>query len=143
MLHRRLYLLATAAACLIVVVIGCTAPGFEKTESSEVAAVEMLESQAENNYTRFGSLVQGCETARDTFFDCMVENVEPYFTRPPRSVRAGLRQLVPRVGPTCQRWLRAVLRGLETKRIFDATVYEDLDAAAGACRRESLAKGSR
>src|SRR5918997_6044476 len=134
MSRRQLYVFGTAATSLIVVVIGCNAPGSEKTESIEVAAIEELRLQAETNYTRYASQVQECEAARDTFFDCMVENVEPYVTRPPRSVRPGLRQLVPRVGSTCRSWLRAVLWGLETKQIFDATVYEDLDAAALACR---------
>jgi hypothetical protein len=143
MLHRQHYIHATAAAYLAFVVIGCSASGFEKTDRAEAAAVEELEVQSEADYTRFSSLVQDCEASRDTFFDCMVENVEPYFSRPPRSVRPALRELTHRVGSTCRRWLRAVLRGLETKQIFDATVYEDLDAAALACRRESLAESSQ
>ena len=143
MAYSRLYFLTFLAVCSFLPFSACGEAGVEKTDSKDVAAIEKVELRAERNYTDHAFLIEGCERARDTFFDCMVENVEPYLSRPSRSVGPALHQLVPRVGPTCQRWLRAVLRGLETKQIFNATVYGDLDAVALACHEESLAANGR
>jgi hypothetical protein len=132
-------LLSTAVVgCLLTLMVcGCTLAASAATDSREARAVETLERRAERGYADVAPAVQSCEEDRDVFFDCMVEYVEPYFTRPPRSNRSDLRQLALRVGPDCERWLMAILRGLETKTIFDATAHEDLDAAARACRAEA------
>jgi hypothetical protein len=143
MLDRQLYVLAVMAACFFgLLASGCGDAGSEKTDANEVVAIEELETRAERNYMDLAPLIEDCENVRETFFDCMVENVEPHLAGTSRSVRPGLRRLAPRVGPTCERWIRAVLRGLEEKQIFDATVYEDLDAVALACRDETRASNA-
>jgi hypothetical protein len=132
-----LFATALSGCSLTLTASGCTLAASEATDLREARTVEGLERRAERGYADVAHGVQSCEEDRDVFFDCMVEYVEPYFTRPPRSIRPDLRQLAPRVGPDCERWLMAILRGLETKTIFDATAHEDLAAAAGACRAEA------
>jgi len=128
---------ALFACSLALIGCGSSLVGIETTEPSELSELERLAAKAQRNYADVSDIVQSCEDNRDDFFACMVEYVEPYFTRPPRDIRPQLRRLTQRVGPKCERWLVAILRSLERKAIFDATAHEDLAAAVEVCRTEA------